>query len=296
MDSLYSQTIVPDEVVVCDDCSKDGTADVLEEYHQKYGLRYYVNESNLGVNKNFEKAIRLCSSSYIAICDQDDVWFPLKIEILLKKMMAVENGQPCVVSSKTIPFAGILNECCYEQVENDSVGAGHTLLRAGNVQGCTLMMNRKMIDLLKPFPASYKEVMMYDCYISFVAASCGIKYNIGQALMAYRRHDSNVLGKIHEKKPFMSRVVAKMRMLKYDRIFPSSRCYTLKYIYDEYRDVMHDDAKDIIQDVYEYCSRGLLKRMEIIASLNVYEKKEKLYHLVMELLMSMVPINKMSRG
>jgi glycosyltransferase involved in cell wall biosynthesis len=75
LDSIYNQTIVPDEVIVVDDCSTDGTISILEEYKKKYGLKYWVNEKNLGYNKNFEKAISLCTGDYIALSDQDDVWF-----------------------------------------------------------------------------------------------------------------------------------------------------------------------------------------------------------------------------
>lgn len=295
LDSLYSQTKVPDEIVVCDDGSKDGTADILEEYHQKFGLKYYVNESNLGVNKNFEKAIRLCTKPYVAICDQDDVWFPRKIEVLLQKMMEVENGQPCAVSSKTTLFAGTLDKFNYVQVEKDSVGAAATLLRAGNVQGCTLMLNRRMIDVLKPFPASYKDVMMYDGYISFVAATCGIKYNIGQTLMAYRHHDSNVLAKIQVEKSLLTRIFRKLRTLKYDRMFPSRRCFTLKCIYDEYFDLMHEDAKKIIEKIVAYGKGGLFTRIKFIMSINDFGLKFKINNVLLELVMFFIPIKNTSR-
>ena len=289
LESLYSQTKTPAEVVVCDDCSTDDTCKILEEYHQKKGLIYFVNEVNLGVNKNFEKAIRLCSNPYIAICDQDDIWYPQKIEVLLNKMIEVEDNKPCVVSSKSTPFYNSEIKQLYEN-EKNSVGVAATLLRTGNVQGCTLMLNRRMVDLLKPFPKSYKDVMMYDCYISFVAASCGIKYNVGQVLMAYRYHDSNVLAKIQKRKSLGARVAAKMRYLKYDRMFPSSRCITLKYIFEEYEDVMLDDAKCIIKKIYDYCSSGLLKRMKVITLLDGYSRSEKIFHLLVELLMSVFPV------
>src|SRR5574344_2136916 len=80
LDSIFNQTMVPEEIVVVDDRSTDSTIQILEEYKQKYGLKYYINEQNLGYNKNFEKAITLCQGDYIALCDQDDVWLPEKIE------------------------------------------------------------------------------------------------------------------------------------------------------------------------------------------------------------------------
>ena len=47
LDSIYSQTLVPNEVIVVDDCSKDATVDILKEYSLKYGLKYFVNERHM---------------------------------------------------------------------------------------------------------------------------------------------------------------------------------------------------------------------------------------------------------
>lgn len=55
LDSIYNQTMIPDEVVVVDDCSKDGTVDILREYQNKYGLKFCVNEQNLGYNRILRK-------------------------------------------------------------------------------------------------------------------------------------------------------------------------------------------------------------------------------------------------
>ena len=291
LDSLYSQTVIPDEIIICDDCSNDRTIDILEEYHQKKGLIYYTNDSNLGVNKNFEKAIRLCSSDYVVICDQDDIWFPQKIEILLKKMMEVENGEPCVVSSQSESLnKNICPKPC--SVKKDSVGVSATLLYAGNVQGCTLMLNKKLIDMLKPFPESYKEVMMYDCYISFVAATCGIKYNLGQVLMFYRHHESNVLAKITKKKPFFSRLQSKIRYLKFNRMFPCSRGRTLKVIYDEYGNVMKNEAKDTINKIRNYVDGNIIERIVSIYSFNETSSSWKIKNIFLEVLFFFIPIKR----
>ena len=84
LDSLYNQTVQPDEIFVSDDCSNDGTVEILEEYHRTKGLKYTVNEHNLGFNKNFENALKNTTGEFIMICDQDDIWMPEKVEVLLK--------------------------------------------------------------------------------------------------------------------------------------------------------------------------------------------------------------------
>lgn len=53
IDSILAQTHQNFELVICDDCSTDGTAGILREYEaQDSRIRVYVNESNLGFKKN----------------------------------------------------------------------------------------------------------------------------------------------------------------------------------------------------------------------------------------------------
>src|ERR1700730_3732237 len=60
--SMQQQTRLPDELVVCDDCSTDSTIGILNEFATSAGfpVRIIRNEQNLGFVANFEQAIRLC--------------------------------------------------------------------------------------------------------------------------------------------------------------------------------------------------------------------------------------------
>ena len=56
LDSIVKQSILPDEIVIVDDCSKDKTIEVIKEYVESYdGITWkiLVNEKNLGYKKNF---------------------------------------------------------------------------------------------------------------------------------------------------------------------------------------------------------------------------------------------------
>ena len=47
LDSIYAQIYKNIEVVVTDDCSTDGTVEILEQYAKSHGLKYIVNEKIL---------------------------------------------------------------------------------------------------------------------------------------------------------------------------------------------------------------------------------------------------------
>ena len=81
LESLAAQRHVPHELVVCDDRSSDGTVGMLERFAARapFPVRIDVNERNLGTTKNFELAISRCGGDLIALCDQDDHWYPDKI-------------------------------------------------------------------------------------------------------------------------------------------------------------------------------------------------------------------------
>lgn len=82
LDSLASQTRLPDEVVVCDDCSTDRTIEILENWQKRvpFSVHVYRNDVNLGYSKNFEKALQHTSGDIVFVCDQDDVWKENKIQ------------------------------------------------------------------------------------------------------------------------------------------------------------------------------------------------------------------------
>lgn len=188
LDSIYNQTMKPDEVVVVDDCSKDGTVAILREYQQKFGLKFYVNEQNLGYNKNFEKAIKLCTGDYIALSDQDDIWFPNKIEESYKAISKYPENEPALVSSFGQQVNGNLQEVRHE-VSGFQSGDWHLQLTRYYSQGCTLMMNRALLKYIIPFP----DDIIYDAYIGLTAAMVGNREYIGKSLMFYRLHGNNSL-------------------------------------------------------------------------------------------------------
>jgi len=84
LDSIAFQTRPIEELVICDDGSQDNTAEIIRNFSLNTSLhvRFIQNGQNLGTARNFEKSISMCKGELIALCDQDDVWFPEKLEKL----------------------------------------------------------------------------------------------------------------------------------------------------------------------------------------------------------------------
>jgi glycosyltransferase involved in cell wall biosynthesis len=76
IDSVLAQTRSIDEIIVVDDGSTDGTADMLQA---RYGERVkHVWQSNAGVSSARNHGLRLARGRYLALLDSDDEWLPEK--------------------------------------------------------------------------------------------------------------------------------------------------------------------------------------------------------------------------
>lgn len=193
LDSIYAQTMLPQEVLVSDDGSTDDTLAILEEYHQRYGLFYSSNPGPHGVNANFMRAFRLCSGEYVMICDQDDIWWPNKVATLYQAIRFANPDTPVAVSStrEDIDAQGRCIRAAHSYPRSE--GWESTLLDTGCSQGCTMVMNRCLVDRVLDYydTKPLSDELMYDVLVSLIAAVQGQKINLGIPLMSYRHHADN---------------------------------------------------------------------------------------------------------
>lgn len=184
--SVLSQTWSPVELIIVDDVSSDNTVQILEEYSRKDNrVKYFVNEKNLGYNKNFEKAMLLANGEYIAPCDQDDIWAASKIEIMMKQWP----GNSSFVFSLSGSFNGndFENRTNAPRVFYSAIDDLHKLVFNSPVHGHACMFKKELLSFCTPFPAD----IFYDWWISMHAASTGTVGCIPQTLTWHRVHDSN---------------------------------------------------------------------------------------------------------
>ncbi len=217
IESILSQTLQPAEIIVCDDHSTDNTVEILKDYQNKNVLTYYVNESRLGVIANFKKAVSLASQHhFIALSDQDDIWFPEKLEHQYKELIKInELGFPAIVYSDLMVIddkKNILNSSFWNELGHDTYSHSFKTLLFGNfITGCTIMMNDTMRKYFLQMP---DNVPMHDGWLALIAYSFGKMKQIKEPHVQYRKHDSNLAYATNYKKlGRMSRWLKNIKMI-----------------------------------------------------------------------------------
>lgn len=258
LDSIYNQTMIPEEVIVVDDRSTDGTVAILERYKQKYGLKYYVNERNLGYNLNFEKAISLCSGDFIALCDQDDVWLPTKIERSYKKIVEFPPEIPALVSSFNSKDIRILEIGQGKIMKNRDWKYNFSIYTS---QGCTLMFNKKLKEIALPIPSN----IMYDAYLGFTASLIGNRFYIGEQMMYYRIHEGNAYAQKADK---LLSSILRRNLHKYVPLwFGVKRYHAIKDVRNHFQDMIPPEKLKYVDKILSLYEVNKLRRVFILCSI-----------------------------
>ena len=185
--SILNQTYPLHEIIIVDDCSTDNTVLIIESLASESNIvKVYKNESNIGYNKNFEKALQLTSADIIAISDQDDVWHTQKIEILLEQWK--ENT--LLIYCDSVRFDKEIPEYPKSsRIVRRVEGKNPRKLSVYNtVPGHAMLIKKELLSLSLPF----NNNIYYDWWLAMVATcNGGISYN--PSVLVYQRvHDNNV--------------------------------------------------------------------------------------------------------
>ncbi len=86
IESILNQTYKNIQLIISDDCSTDGTREILKQYEQNDKIKIFYQEKNLGYIKNFEFLLKNVENELYMLSDQDDVWKEEKIEKSVEKL------------------------------------------------------------------------------------------------------------------------------------------------------------------------------------------------------------------
>jgi glycosyltransferase involved in cell wall biosynthesis len=200
--SILDQDYGNFSLIISDDASIDSTPEIIRDFQKKYPdkIQFYPLSENIGVVNNFSRLMELSESNYSMFADQDDVWLPFKISVTIKKMKELENkyGEffPLLVAtdlSVVDENLQIIHPSFWKFSHiNPLLGLKlNRVLVRGVFTGCTMMLNRELLELSCPIP---KESITHDYWIGLIAPSFGKIGIIHQATILYRTHAKNVMG------------------------------------------------------------------------------------------------------
>jgi glycosyltransferase involved in cell wall biosynthesis len=198
LESLLAQTHTDIEILAFDDCSTDGSLDILHAYaHLDSRVKVRANQENLGFKKNFSQALALCPGEFIAPCDQDDVWLPKKLEL---QLASIGNKSLIFCDSELIDESGCslevrISDLASMRAPDDPVA----FVITNCVSGHAMLFRRDLLGIALPIPNCF----FYDWWLAAAATTCGGILFLDEVLVRYRQHGANVtdiLGKANLKK------------------------------------------------------------------------------------------------
>lgn len=201
LESILAQSRSADEIIICDDASTDGTWMVLEKYRERFShlIKLYRNDANLGISKNFEKAIGLCTGEFIALSAQDDIWHRCKLEKLARRLEADIDLGLIFSNAERIDSKGdkltpdLWHAIGFDKRAKAGIQEGRglqTLLRKNFVTGCTVMFRATLKAMCLPIC----EPLAEDHWISLGAAATSRVDFVDEKLVKYRQHNANTVG------------------------------------------------------------------------------------------------------
>lgn len=187
LEAILAQTHAPDEVIVVDDGSSDGTPAELRRFGNAIRVVRQVNRGAGGAhNTGFGQA----RGDFVARCDADDIWEPCKLE---RQLDALRTHPEIDIAFSGARVFGLANGPYGESPGEGVLDSGRfwrTLYRANLVCASSIIMRRRLFDALGPFEASL-VCEDYEFLLRAVAAGATFYHDPGE-LVRYRRHGSQV--------------------------------------------------------------------------------------------------------
>ena len=194
IDSILNQTYKNINLIISDDnSSNDEIKKILKKYEeQDERVTLYLQEENLGYNKNFEFLLKKSEANYIAFSDHDDVWHENKIEKCLEKLIK-ENVDMVYCNSTQIDEDGKILHDDYFKYKNVPLVNGKSKLAISRCIGigCSQLITKQVRDKMIPFTES---VIAHDWLSAFIANENNGMACIEEPLFDYRLHTNNVFG------------------------------------------------------------------------------------------------------
>ena len=199
--SILQQTLAPCEIVIVDDRSTDNTAEVVRRFAQRSAvpIRFSVNERNLGISLNFQRALSLCDGTYIALCDQDDWWHPGKLAALSRPLDANDDIAYSFCDARLVdqnlrPMPYRLWDIHQLTPERQRILQSEASMELTSIAnfatGATMLFRRSWLGHLLPISNNW----IHDGWLALMLSAFSRCALVDEVLVDYRQHPAQKVG------------------------------------------------------------------------------------------------------
>jgi glycosyltransferase involved in cell wall biosynthesis len=282
LNSILEQTLLPDEIVICDDSSTDDTLTIVRKVMINYcgELIVVVNSQNIGYKKNFVKAMTLCTGDIIFLSDQDDVWAKGKIALLTcafednKSAVLVFHDAILVDEQLKLLYNSFWKILKFEP--KNFLCHDYSILVAKNViQGSACAFRRELFYEAIPFPID----AVHDEWLALMAVAQGEIIPIVQPLMKYRQSRDNVLGGLPI--PFIGKVKNWTTNIKNGVSYHFQKLQDREAVYDAYSKKNRNNTELVKKIDFIGCSNFFKRRVLCIENrdLSIIKLLPRYFHI-----------------
>lgn len=195
LESLARQTRLPMEVIIGDDVSSDSTVQIAENWARTvpFEVRIHRNSQNCGYEENFNRTMRECRGDVIFPADQDDVWFPEKLETMVNFLeknpdVGVVYCRRNLIDQNDEPISERMTELFQNYHPTDASYFWDEFSKDfPDCAGCMLAIRREIVRKMFPFPKPWA----HDTWIYVMGPFFTKMVTLPVSLMNFRRHTSN---------------------------------------------------------------------------------------------------------
>lgn len=269
LDSILNQSFVDWKLYIHDDGSTDRTVEIINRYAADYPEQIaFVNDEKKtgGAKYNFWHLIQNSNADYIMLADQDDIWEKDKIFHAYTEMRNYERryeNVPILLHTdlKVVDEnLNMMDKSFFDMQKLDKErGRFNDVLVQNNVTGCTSIMNRALKEKCKNMP---EEAIMHDWWLALVASCFGVIGHIDYTDILYRQHGNNTEGAKNLKS--IGYLLKKLFSKKDVREALTETYEQAARFYDEYKNEMDEDKKEVIEAYLTLSSGSKLKKYSIL--------------------------------
>lgn len=194
---LMQKTDFNYEIIIGDDCSTDGTGNIIKDYCERYPgkIQLLTKDANEGALKNILRTLNKATGKYIAMCDGDDYWTdPKKIQMQVDFMENHPDSLICCHYSRVIDENGDLVYQNNAPVRMEFTYEDVLIGRKDETRVCTMMMRNsyhlKHISSQDWFYQVYSADTFFKLYV--LEHQKGKIYVLPEIMAVYRLHREGV--------------------------------------------------------------------------------------------------------